>query len=102
VGYLVGGRCYESQADATTAAYSVAPVTLTSGGGVSQFEFITGAWVVRTYDGSGFVAEYPAPGLSPATCDPAAIAADASVLGWLVVAVWAVAWGINAMRRALV
>lgn len=102
MGYLFNGRCFETQADATSAAYSVAPATLTGGGGVSQFEFVEGAWVVSRYDNTGLVSQYAAPGLSSASCDPVAIAADASALGWLVVAVWAGAWAINALRRALV
>ena len=36
-----------------------------------------------------------------AACDPGAAVADAAVIGWLVAAVWAAAWAVNALRRAL-
>jgi hypothetical protein len=102
VAFQFSGRCYESSGDAVTAAYSAVVPSIDSAGVLHAVEWDGTAWVLVAYDAGVVVSSSAAPALSFATCDPAAVVADASLIGWAVVAVWVGAWAVAQLRRALV
>lgn len=100
--YLVGGRCFATSADAADWVFSQTPVSLAADGSFSVLDSVSGSWVVSRYDPAGvLIGQHAAPVPAFAACDPGAAVADASLIAWLVVGVWASAWAINALRRAL-
>jgi len=101
VSYLVAGRCYDSQPDAVTAAFSRVPSSFDASGSLHSVEFVSTGWVFRSYDGGVITSEIPAPSPALPECDVGAALLDASVLSWGVVGAWAIAWAILSVRRAL-
>lgn len=97
------GRCFGTAADAAAAAWSgVAPV-LGSGSPptLSVVEWSGAVWQVATYQGGTLLSVQAVPTIVFGSCDPADAALDGAALGWLVVSVWAAAWAVHAMRRAM-
>jgi hypothetical protein len=97
------GRCFDTAADAASAAWSgVGPVI---GPGsppvVSVVEWTGTAWQVASYQSGSLLGTVAAPSIAFASCDVAAGAADGAALAWLVVAAWAGAWALHQLRRAM-
>lgn len=97
------GRCFDSAGDAAHAVWSgVAPVVSTgSPPVVSVVEFTGTAWQVATYQSGAVIAVEAVPTLAFSDCDPVHDVLEGAALGWLVVMVWAAAWAVHMMRRAL-
>ena len=107
-GALVGARCFSSNAEATDAVYSAAPIGQSVGQTtyVSEFVQSSGAWVVRrsviAQDGAVTqLADAAAPSLSFPVCDTTAQFTDGMTVGWGVVAAMVAAWAVGALRRGL-
>jgi hypothetical protein len=98
---LVAGRCFDSQPDAFTAAFSRIPSAFDSAGVLHSFEYVATGWVLRSYEAGVLTSEVAAPVLALPECDVGAAVADAAFLSWGVVGAWAIAWAILAVRRAL-
>lgn len=103
MGYSVSGRCFESVPDADAAAWSAVIPVLSTGSPptVSVVEYTGTAWQVATYQGGVLQGVQAAPSIAYGSCSPGDAVADGLALGWLVVGVWAIAWSINVLRRAL-
>lgn len=100
MGYLITGRCFETQPGAEAFAYaSTSPVVHVNG--LSTVEMVSGVWRLREYQGGVLVSDVAAPALSFAPCSPGDLALDGAALAWLVLMAWAAAWGVSIMRRAL-
>jgi hypothetical protein len=107
-GALVGARCFSSNAEATDAVYSAAPIGQSVGQTTYLSEFVqsSGTWVVRrsvvASDGTVTqMADAQAPALSFPVCDTTGQFTDGMTVGWGVVAAMAAAWAIVALRRGL-
>lgn len=97
----VAGACYGTVAEAVTAFYSRSPAAFDSAGDLHLAEQSGGVWYLREYTGGVLVAEVVAPVPAFADCGLADAVADAAAISWAVIGVWAAAWAINALRRAL-
>jgi hypothetical protein len=101
VGAFWAGRCYSDAASAQNAAFaSVSPV-LSSPGSLSSLQYRSGSWVLVSTDQGVEVQVSPAPALELFPCSEVDQIADGVYVGFLVVAVWAIAWGMRAAARAL-
>lgn len=100
--YLVAGRCFDSQPDAVTAAFSRVPASFDSAGALHSIEYVSTGWVLRSYESGVLTSEVSAPSPALPECDVGAAVADAAALSWGVVAAWVAAWAIVQLRRALV
>jgi len=99
MGALYSGRCYSTAADAASAMWSgVEPVlSAASPPSASTVEFSGGAWYLVTRDSGVVTATTTIPAVEFAACNPADSVADGVSLGFLVVLVWAAAWGVRAV-----
>jgi len=68
---------------------------------VTAFDEVRG-WEVRSYLSGQLVSIVAAPEVSFLACEPSDSVADGVALGWLVLAVWAGAWGVRYLGRALI
>jgi len=102
VPYSVSGRCYATEADAASAAFSRVVSSFDSSGALHSVEFVSTGWVLRSYDSGVLVSESAAPSLGFTECDVVSGVDDAWVLAWGVVAAWVLAWAVVQIRRALV
>lgn len=102
MGASAQGRCFDSAASAADAVWSgVGPVVSGSPPSISVVELGGTGWQLATYQGGVLQSVEAVPSIAFAPCDPAAGALDGLALGWMVVGVWVVAWGINVLRRGL-
>lgn len=102
MGALYLGHCYATAADAASSALSnVAPVLQGDPPALIMPSWSGSGWTIARYEGVSLVSSSPVPVLDFAPCDPSQSAIDGLVLGGLVVAVWASAWAISVIRRAL-
>lgn len=103
MGAAFAGRCFDTAADAAAAAWSGVGPVVSAGSPpvVSVVEWSGTAWQVSTYQGTAVVGVSAAPSISFSDCNPADAVTDGLALGWLVVSVWAAAWGVNVLRRSL-
>lgn len=103
MGALYSGRCYITESDAATALWSGVGPVLSSGSppAISTVEQISGAWYVVTRESGVVTAITEAPAVDFAVCDPGQSVADGVQLGFLVLAVWAAAWGVKFLARVL-
>lgn len=102
MGALWSGQCYSTAQDAASAMWSGVGPVITAGSPpiVSTVEFST-VWQVVSRQSGVVLAVQDAPLPAFAACDETASLVDGMTLGWLVLAVWAVAWAINVLRRPL-
>lgn len=98
-GVLVNGRCLAPEAG-QGAYWSSVGASLTETGH-SAVEYVSGAWVQRTYTGGVLQSSYPLPTPSLYPCDPLESVLDGFVLAGAVISVWAIAWAFNILRRVL-
>lgn len=68
---------------------------------VTAFDEVRG-WEVLSYRSGKLVSSVAAPEVSFLACEPSDSVADGVALGWLVLAVWAAAWGVRYLGRALI
>jgi len=101
VGARVSHQCFSDVDEARALIYSGTLPTVLPSGDLQTIEFSGGDWVVQTYSGGVLVDSSTAPSLSLYPCDKTAELADAAALAWLVVLVWAAAWGVAVLRRAV-
>lgn len=101
MGALYSGVCFDSASGASTAAFSSVVPVVSPSGELHVVELVGGLWMLDSYGAGGLVSSVAAPVPSFASCDLADYLVDSSVLSFAVVSVWAVAWGINVLRRVL-
>lgn len=103
MGAQYSGRCFDTAADAASAAWSGVGPVVGSGSPpvVSVVEWSGSAWQVASYQGGSLLGVSPAPSIAFAACDPADAALDGIALAWLVAGVWVAAWCVNVLRRSL-
>ena len=105
MGALFGGRCFASASDARDALYSGAGPVISPGSppvvSVTAFDEVRG-WEVLSYRSGDLVSRVAAPDVSFLACEPSDSVADGVALGWLVLAVWAGAWAVRYLGRALI
>lgn len=102
MGALHSGVCYPSPSDAARAVFSAVGPVAHSGGSVSAVEETSpGVFSMVTRDAVGVVSTVSLSPPSFPVCDPVDSVLDASNLAWLVVGVWAMAWGVGVLRRSL-
>lgn len=102
MGALYSGRCYGSATDAATAVWSGVEPVLSSASppSLSTVEQTGGVWYVVTRESGVVTASVQVPAVEFAVCDPGASVVDGAQLGFLVLAVWAAAWGVKQLGRA--
>lgn len=105
MGALFGGRCFASASDARDAFYSGAGPVIGPGSppvvSVTAFDEVRG-WEVLSYGSGNLLSRVAAPEVSFVACEPSDSVADGVALGWLVLAVWAGAWAVRYLGRALI
>jgi len=101
-GALFSGVCFGSAADAARSAWSGVTPVISAGDPpiVSTVEF-TSVWQIVARQNGTVISAVQAPDLAFAECDPASSVLDGLSLGWAVVAVWAAAWAVMALRRGI-
>lgn len=99
MGALYSGRCYEAASDAAAVMWSGVSPVLSAGSppAVSTVEHSGGEWWIVTREAGAVVASVEAPAVQFAACDPGASVADGIELAFLVVLVWAAAWGVRVL-----
>ena len=111
MGALFGGRCFASASDARDALYSGVGPAICPGPAIGPgsppvvsviaFDEVRG-WEVLSYQAGRLLYSSPAPEVSFLACEPSDSVADGVALGWLVLAVWAGAWAVRYLGRALI
>lgn len=101
MGSYYGYQCHVDIEDAELRAYGSVQPIITTGGDLVSVQYRLGSWSVVTVRDGAEVGILQAPSLTFPECNPVESALDGITLGFLVLAVWAVAWGFNITRRVL-
>lgn len=100
MGAFASGRCWGSDADAGAVHWG-GVVPSVSGDVLARVEYRSSSWWHVVYQGGVQLSAVSVPSSGFGPCDPASDVVDGASIGFLVVACWAVAFGVRSIARSI-